>query len=362
MSIFDSFLLYIVVYLISSALVYAGYKYEDKKLRAILLFCGILVPTLLAGLRYGVGTDFFAYENRYKYYIQMNFAEMFALRGWLNSWTIWAISKIAYLFGGVSVFFGLYAFFTYFFFVLALKEYKNLNLFFVTFGFLMSHFTSGFNTMRQALAVSIIFWGLKYVYKQNFSKYFIVVLFATATHTTALIALPIYFLYSDNNTKKIWNIKSVAAVVIAFIGAFSVAKLASLLGDIELFGLSHYEMYTKEVTGNNYTFLLLLLILGFVFLFQQEFVGADQKYRLLIVLFTIGVCLELSGYFSAYVKRIGDYFNNIIDVVLIFQIPLFFKEKSRGIAYILGFMYVVLLFLGLYVILGQANIVPYRIR
>lgn len=48
---------------------------------------------------------------------------------------------------------------------------------------------------RTGVAISIVFWGMKYIEDRKFIKYCIVVIIASSFHTTAIVALILYWLY-----------------------------------------------------------------------------------------------------------------------------------------------------------------------
>lgn len=361
MGIAESFLLYLSVYLLSAAFVHIWYHRGAKAKECILLAIALLLPSVLAGVRYGVGTDFYSYERMYAFNARLSFRDLVEQNGFLSGWMIWAISQIAGYVGGEEMFFGLYAFLTYIFFVDALRQYKNANYFLSAFGFLLLPFTAGLNGVRQALAVSIAFWSLKYVYQRNFFKYIMAVALAVMAHTTALVMVPVYFLYSPSG-KKVWNFRAVMAVFGTAVMVAYMPVWIPYLVDINLFGLSHFSMYSERVFGRNYSFFLSLTILVVVILFQKGLFVVDSKYRLLIVMFAIGVCLEFSGYFSAYVKRISNYFSDIIDFLLLSQIPIFLRRGGKVWGYLSIAVYGIFVFFILYVILGQADVIPYRVR
>lgn len=64
--VFD-ILLYLLTFISSSLFIYAGLSRpkDKKKVRFLFLSLGILIPSLIAGVRYGVGADFFPYLGMY---------------------------------------------------------------------------------------------------------------------------------------------------------------------------------------------------------------------------------------------------------------------------------------------------------
>ena len=81
--------------------------------------------------------------------------------------------------------------------------------------------------IRAGLAYVIIIWGIKYIQEKQFWKYLLLVLIASLFHTSAWIALPLYFLsnWIDVNKKII-----IIGLVIAFIlGGFFQGPISALV-------------------------------------------------------------------------------------------------------------------------------------
>ena len=135
--------------------------------------------------------------------------------------------------------FGLMSFLTLLAFFWQFKKYSAyiwLSVFmFVTVG---SYYTS-FNTMRQILAVAIIFAGSKFLYDRKFFKYLLVVSLAALFHKTALVMIVFYFLL---NIKV--NFRNTVAIITSLVLSF--AFLNNLLAFAQQF---FYEVYTSQSYG-----------------------------------------------------------------------------------------------------------------
>lgn len=83
--------------------------------------------------------------------------------------------------------------------------------------------------IRAGLAYVIIIWGIKYIQEKQFWKYLLLVFIASLFHTSAWIALPLYFLsnWIDVNKKII-----IIGLVIAFIlGGFFQGPISALVAE-----------------------------------------------------------------------------------------------------------------------------------
>ncbi len=91
----------------------------------------------------------------------------------------------------------------------------------IVFFFLSFFYFRQFNGMRQMLAESIALQGFRYIYERKFHKYAIFVLIAFMFHNSAIILLPLYFLYGMKlNARRIIGIvlgtKATASFFVSF--------------------------------------------------------------------------------------------------------------------------------------------------
>lgn len=83
--------------------------------------------------------------------------------------------------------------------------------------------------IRSGLAYVIIIWGIKYIQEKNFWKYLLVVFIASLFHTSAWIALPLYFFSNWININKTFV---VVGLIIAFIlGGFFQTPISTFVTD-----------------------------------------------------------------------------------------------------------------------------------
>lgn len=96
-----------------------------------------------------------------------------------------------------------------------------------------------FTQMRSSLAILLIVWASKYIYERKSIRFFLWILMAYQFHHMAVIALPMYFLYRLNLTKK----KILIGLILAFILSQTLARTIS--GIVEQYSQDlNYETYT----------------------------------------------------------------------------------------------------------------------
>lgn len=350
-----SFALYMAVYTLSVAFLSRKRRYVFGKKNAnwVKYVLVALLPVLLAAFRYDVGTDF----QNYSVYIR-RFASV-PLISYLRNFSfiqdtplgIYVAAKIAAALGNSQVvYFGLFATFTYLPVLLILgekwdRQYAGL----AAFIFLLSTFSSGFNIIKQTIAMSIVFYGLQFAFERKPMKYYLTLLAALCFHQTAIVAAPIYFLWNKDNT--VTYGKKFLAVVLSF------AVLAAL--DTVLASLGgRWVGYASGAGTSNYSFYLTAFWLVVFLVFRKRLIALDRRNELLIVLLLIGTILSLIGFWSVVGKRIASYFT-FTDFLLLAELPFTIDAKYRVFAKIGVVVYVIALFVLTHMILGHAGIIPY---
>lgn len=171
--------------------------YREKDIVTILLIA--LIPILVVGCRYYVGTDYESYQYLFKIYSHKNFFEIFfdfdryepGIR------IILALTKIDVT---GRLFFIIFSIFTYgisLYTIFRSKYIKNKHI--AIFVFLALYLAPSCNIIRQCLAVSILMLSINYIIEKKKFKFLLAIIFAASFHYYAIIFLPVYFLYEDNN-------------------------------------------------------------------------------------------------------------------------------------------------------------------
>lgn len=338
MSDFASLLFYILSFSIS-AVIYKQYVKTNKRIFIVVSF---IIPMLIGGLRYNVGTDYMNYLNAYQNNENIDIG--FSI-----------FSRIARIFDDFKVLFFMYNFFTLLFLFIGLENVKNENRSKAYFIFLFLYYTTSFNAMRQMLAVSIIFCAYKYVYKNNFLKYSVMVLLASIFHTTAIFLLVLYPILKS--TKKWQQIIFILTLIVIIL---NYQYLLSLLTKIPIF--SHFEIYNEKVVAefSNKSLYLELLFCIFIYLHKSKIINYDKINSVYLYIYTMGVLFSFIGFINPYVKRFAIYLL-MPNISLLSAIPeLYIKRENKFINTVLVSFLPLLKFVILIYILKQSKIIPYQ--
>lgn len=169
-------------------------KYFSEKNMSILSnvfkFLTSIILVLVAGLRFGVGTDYFTYVSLFPYYAQevwnslLNFSEpVIRILSYISLFLTDDYILMFLLSSIITVGLCLYTIY---------RETNHYTLAILLYIFL-GEWHGSFNGIRQYLAMAILFYGHKYILSRNFLKYFAIVILATACHISALPMILLYF-------------------------------------------------------------------------------------------------------------------------------------------------------------------------
>lgn len=350
LSNFTSLFLYIGVFALSA------YAFRSSN-RFIIgnIICIAFFPVLLGAIRYCVGADFLVYLDGFESLNKIPISIWFSNLDFINKDPIglYLVAKIAGIFSSSQLYFGILCFLTYLPIIITLKkEWNHIDMRLAAFIYLSSAYTTGLNIIKQTIAISIVFYGLKYIYERNLLKYCIAVFIAFLFHPTAFVALPIYLFW--NNKGKICRIKKVLVIVGSIFAIVTMDTITNAMG-------GKWTYLSNSEGTNNLTFYLMFLWLLVFLYFGKALRKVDKRNELLIIIFAVGTLLQLIGFWSVFGKRIGNYFL-IVQVLLMAQLPMVVARKSKLIMKIGIIFYTIALFVVSYLIMGQVGVFPYMFK
>lgn len=188
--------------------------------------------------------------------------------------------------------------------------------------------------IRAGLAYVIIIWGIKYIQEKQFWKYLLVVFIASLFHTSAWIALPLYFLsnWIDVNKKII-----IIGLVIAFIlGGFFQGPISALVAEnasdlsITTYTQGSYVSEAKGL-GNPMIYFQIFLLLAYTFL-EDRIRPVTQYYQIIRDgYFYSTLILIIFCSFTALSGRTSTMFATL-EFAIIPSLIFMFNKKNRTFA------------------------------
>ncbi len=316
-------------------------KLDEKQIWAVIACLQLI---LLVGLRgYGVGADMDTYLGALEYYRSMPWNEVLSAK---------LVSPYDFEIG-YFVLTKLCAFFqmnnTIFLFVIAIIIYVPVFIFIARFSdypelsiliyFGMGLFTYSLGIFRQMIAISICLLGMNYIKERKLIKYVGIILLAMLFHTTAIVMLPLYFLYKLD--MRIAVIGTIVAEVIGLLLGRPIIRLALVI-------FPKYAGFLGgkyDVIGGSYLMLILLNMLLLLGIVTYKYYHDDSfTFKLSLIGLMIAIILQSIGYSMGIVGRIVPYYTVYCMVVIpnsIFR----WKGKLNKILYVFATIFFGLMFL-----------------
>jgi hypothetical protein len=244
---------------------------KDRLIRRPLLLFSILTFTIIIGLRYDVGIDWKHYKNLLEELMNNGTTDREIEYGYYLLMKIVDYLRLNYVY-----IFILISFLQIIFLYARGKDFNKVFPFLIIFFFTMGNFIYSLNIMRQMIAISIIFYGTKYIVNKNFIAWLLICVLAFFFHKTSVICIPFYFLNRNLSKNRIIFI-GILILVYAILKFFIVERLEGLLNFSNLlFGkessLSAFYNQDREVitNGGSGLFLITQIVIYAVMIFYYN--------------------------------------------------------------------------------------------
>lgn len=332
------FLLILMVYLA----IRGGFSAENEPFvhnrNYILLgMVSVAVFSLIIGMRFVEGGDFLAY---YEYY---NVLDIFDIRNKvdLEAGYFGLMVALKYIGFGAPVLFVIVAFLQIFFIYRWGFNYKFLLPWLVFFYFCSLYLFESMNIMRQAIAFSILLYNTRNLIDKKLVIYMLWVLAAMLFHQSAIVFIPVYFLFQRDWLKSV----NLQLVIFAAFTAVAAPLLSYTVDNFELLaemaGYDNYaniedqdELFFDAKTngfGLAYFFTLGVNILLIFFSRKLKDKFADSHFHLFYNLYFIAILWSTVAPFanSVVLSRAFFYFISLRFVVLSFFFYYIFRYSNQ---------------------------------
>ena len=360
LTVFASVLLYLAAFSSACLFAYLG----EKKNRKTYFLLAILIPTLIAGLRYSTGTDTLTYTALYNEVggESFNTSLQRITSGSLEPFVV-VISFIGNaLHLPTSFMFLSFAVITASFLFLSTRLLSEKHAWLIYGMLLFIVFPESLNMMRQLAANSVQVFALAYIFKRQNEHHrtrvisaALLLLFSISLHYSSLLLLPVFVMpFIIKHVRGRTLSLLLCLLNIAFVAAFPF--LLDFVVKLGILSPRHYATL-MELKGSiiNIKFVasaILAAILIVNYLRRRK--NTDKQYALLMLL---GVAYSAIGFYSGYIGRLAMFFWILIIPYLGKMIcQLFEKESHRVLACsVVAISYFLLYFC----VLGFNAIVPY---
>lgn len=221
----------------SYQVIYGDRSYKSKSGILYLIFI-ILSFSLMMGLRYDVGTDYFSYQEGYIYNFDVGKGEV------LFNWTRELFNKFGFHYW---VYFSFLAFLNISFFLLAFRKDGFIIPLILFFLFANGDWLFWMNGIRQAIAMCIWIFALTFIEKRKFWWYLVLCLIAIGFHSSAIILVPLYPILRSGKD----YFPTISIQLILFSSVFIIQYFfGSLLDQLEPL----IQFYQSELSGGIYNY------------------------------------------------------------------------------------------------------------
>lgn len=237
--------------------------------------------SLMMGLRYDVGTDYFAYQEGFIYNYDVGKGEILFnwIRELLNSFEV-----------HYSVYFSFLAFLNISFFLFAFKRDAFILPLLLFFLLTNGDWLFWMNGIRQAIAMCIWVYALNFIEKKKFWWYLAWCLIAIGFHMSAIILIPLYWILKNGKD----YFKNIKLQLLLFTGAFLIQySFGSFLEQLEPL----IQLYQTNLTGGAYNYSIER--------FKEE-ASSTVEGSGIAYFFRVGLSIII----ILYSKKLKEYFNS----------------------------------------------------
>ncbi|AVK82732.1 hypothetical protein C3943_03755 [Lysinibacillus sp. B2A1] len=312
----------------------------DKKLKlglsnifAMLFFTFL---TCLAGLRYGVGLDYFSYEDWFKYW-DMSFSSE-----WIYMFIMYIVKMANGEFYIITI---IMAIVTNLFIYLGIKNWgvKGEYLFLSVLLYCSEHFLIYLNLMRQGAAVAIFFYASKFIVTRSFKKYLLFIILASGFHYSAIFLLVLYFLPNIRIKYKLYCTLLIVAILVTYLGITN--EILNFIVKFTPYSDKYYNhVYLQSGDIDWFSPVVLFRVVFSVILIYLSSFGYDslKKISLIITFYQIGIILNILSLSTFMFDRIGIYLR-IFEIVIVPILMSLIKDKYlRQLLFIFLFVFMLI--------------------
>lgn len=332
-------IVYILNLFISTILNFFSRITKKKNIKASIIIgaFAILIPILVCGLRYNVGTDYISYQQWFSYYL----SHKLSLKndeigfGVLIKVIQLVTQNPQFLFLIVAIIINI----VIMIFIRKHTEFFELGYFL----FIVLYFYySSFNILRQWIAIAIFLYAIRYIYNKNLKKYLLCIFVACTFHKTAIITIPMYFILNMKLNKKNIIIVSLT-ILMLYVGLDTILLKVNSIFNINTTKYLNYFNKDDTIGANGYAYSIITMMTLLIILFtKKQYLLKNEHGKEDIIMLVFMLEFSIMGINSMIFSRLQLYFLPYL-VVIIPNILKVIIKKQRKFVYavimILGFAY-----------------------
>lgn len=361
--------IYLLVFAIVTFLA-AMIKPNKKNSNIILLIAIILILSIVGGFRdFNIGTDVEVYGKSW-FEIASGSSSFKSYSSLIDN------SEYGYLFinyivsrftSDVNIFLLVLQLLSNSLVYITLYRYRDkCPLWMSSFMYLCLFYGMTFNILRQACALSILFYGVKYLDEEKSFKYLLVIILAMLFHSTAFLAgILIFLIYNVAKSKSKFQFYIFClCILLSVIGMFFIKDILTIayqLGIVNARIYNYIDEFAKDSFSISLIDILFKFLIVFVSIISYKSIKNDNKLGSFLLVCVIS---ELVLYFVKYTISYSERFSFYFSYISFLYVPQVYKAFSSKAKDRLMFnVLFTVLFLGFwyykYVRHGICEIYPY---
>ncbi len=206
--------------------------------------------------------------------------------------------------------------------------------------FLCTTFDQSMFVLRQHTAMAICLMSIPYILKRDFKRFFIIWLLAFGCHMTAIVFLPMFFIYPINIERKYWFYMVLGTII----GVLLISVVFNWVFH-NLWYDSYEDTTAENKGGSNLTgfFMILSSMLLYLVSINWNLKKAQGAEKFFFLMLSVGAILSLSGVGFSPTNRLIKYFM----IASVYLIPISIQKfKSQAVRYL-----IIIAVAGLYILL-----------
>lgn len=311
------------------------------------IIASILLFAVVCGVRYNVGCDNLMYIKQYVYYqehgtlLRKTFEPLFA-------WVQMSMADFGFHY---SVFNGLWAAIQITFIYHALRNDKKYLPYVALMIVLSPVYLYWMNGVRQCVVECVFFFLIEYIEKKQMWKYMLGVFLCTFIHSTAILLVPMYFIFQKPFYFKRWWVRIAIFIFFTYLGTHAswFKSMMAVTSVLDFIGYNDYSVQMDSITSNldgatawgpEKTGLYILDIMAIIIapIYIKKY-NLGKRFEIYYCAFFWGACgVRLFYELTHLFVRIFTYYYDFYIIVIPFSLYYLYKEKRMSIFALMAFL------------------------
>jgi hypothetical protein len=318
--------------------------FKDRKRVYFSIF--VVVLSILAFLRYGIGPDYFSYQYLYE---RLNVSVLHELKNGLDNQELGFrligsfLKKTGFTY---QMYLVLFAGINLIYVAKICKKYSKNPTMSMLLYFCFYYFVWTYSGLRQGITISVgVYYLLEYMGNKNLFKLTFIVILLSLVHTSAIIIFPLTYLALHLNlNRKMLIILSLLGMMISFI---PIGSIISKLTFIPFISRLYPYLNTDYSIMNILDFQSLgrIVFLFIALLYYDTFCKQGDISKKIIDIYILSLILYFLFKFSELTAARLSIYGKILDMIILPNIYYLYKDKFNKLIFMTGLCILSILYL-----------------